>query len=316
MKKTSLQIQDFLKVQPIRSDQDHKRILGVCQGDGSVQPAQSFLIDPEAGITVLEFIDWVDNRFGAGDICNMGSQTVIVGKSDYRCSRIVGKLAGEEVIKVDEKVPQNELTEATDRQKYDFYCALLSQQLQFSLKEMKLVERYVPQPGDRVIFTSPGKKGLGVIKEIHFDTDEVDYFCYYINETGEVGYSMDCRAVTNLSDVLFEPMNNSSQRQTKGNGIYLQRKLNKELARFGKVWNEKLHRIEPLEAMVPVGEKYWYLNDKMELIADTERGGIVSKRRYYAANYFKTMEEGLTYQGQITTLLRARYGLPDPNYNK
>lgn len=315
MKKTALQIQDFLKVQPIKSNQDYKRILGICQSDGSFQPNHTYSIDANTGITVLDYIDWVDNRFGAGDICNIDSQTVICGKSGFKVATIVGRLSGDKVIATADKVSQNELTEATEAQKYDFYCALLSQHLQFSLKEMKLVERYVPQPGDRVIFTSPTKSGLGVIKEIHFDTDQVDFFCYYINETGEVGYSMDCKNITTLSDVIFEPMNNSSQRQTKGNGIYLQRKLNKELARFGKVWNEKLHRIEPLSPMVPVGEKYWYLNDKMELIADVERGGIVSRRRYYAANYFKTMAEGLTYQGKITTLLRSRYGLPDPNYN-
>ena len=111
-------------------------------------------------------------------------------------------------------------------------------------------------------------------------------------------------------------MNNSSLRQTSGNGIYLQRKLNNILSKYGKTWNEKLHRIEPLEPMSEKGKPYWYINDKLELVQDEENGKMSSRFRYRCANYFKTHAEGLEYLGRVAELLRDRLAIPDENYPK
>lgn len=186
--------------------------------------------------------------------------------------------------------------------------------LQFSANEQRLVKRYTPQPGDRVAFTSATTSGLGVVKAVHLDTDSVDYFCYYINETGKVGYSMNEIGVTKLSDLVFEKLDDSGRNKICGNVVYLQRKLNDVLRRYGKVWKEKLHRIEPLDPIVPVGKPYWYFNDKMELTKDIEKGRVTSRRRYFAGNYFKSEAEGMVWIGKINELLRMRYGLPDSAY--
>lgn len=316
MKKTALQISSFLSQHSFKSDQDLNRILAICQSEGGLPSHSSYTIDTENGITVIDYLHWNDNCVGAGDICRMGDDLVICGICRLACATIVGKLSDDEILILDSETPQTALKLASDEERYDFMCIMLENRLQFSLKEMKLVEKYVPQPGERVIFTSPTVSGLGVVKTVHFDTDRVDYFCYYINETEQVGYSMDEKSVTGLSDVIFEPMNNSSLRQTSGNGIYLQRKLNNILSKYGKTWNEKLHRIEPLEPMSEKGKPYWYINDKLELVQDEENGKMSSRFRYRCANYFKTHAEGLEYLGRVAELLRDRLAIPDENYPK
>lgn len=84
------------------------------------------------------------------------------------------------------------------------------------------------------------------------------------------------------------------------------RRLNRELERFGKVWNDKLHRIEPLEPKVAKGEKYWYISDKMTVVTDREKGTPTSHFRYIAGNYFKSQDEALEYLGRFQELLRDR----------
>lgn len=316
MKKSLYQITNFLSQHSYKSEQELKRILAICQDEGDISLAPCYEISPDSGIGLMEFLDWNDNYFGAGDICKVEEEMMICGICDFKAATIVGKLSGDKIIISDSKEAQNRLKWPSEEERYNFMCAMMSSGLQFSLKEMKLVEKFVPQPGDRVIFTSTNQSGLGVVRSVHFDTDLVDYFCYYINETEETGYSMHEIGITKLSEVIFEPMNNNaSQRQTKGNGIYLQRKLNKVLAKYGKVWNEKLHRIEPLEPLVPIGQRYWYFNDKLELLSDVEAGKMSSRKRYYAANYFKSLQEGMDYMGRIAELLRDRWGLPEEDKN-
>lgn len=312
MKKTTLQIANFLSQCSFKSEQEWKRIVGICASDAGFQLKSTYAISPDTGITTIDFLDWCDNEFGAGDICELDGVLVICGICHFKTAIVAGKLFDDKIHACEEKVAQNALKYASEDDRRCFMSQMLSQGLQFSLKEMKLVKKYVPKPADRVIFTSADKTGIGVVRGVNFESDTVDFFCYHINETGETGYSMHELGITSLSEMVFEPMNNDlSQRQTKGNGIYLQRKLNKILGGFGKVWNEKLHRIEPLNPMVEVGEKYWYINDKLELVQDIERGKITSRRRYFVANYFKTHMEGLEYLGAIAELLRDRYGLPE-----
>lgn len=312
-KKTYLQIASFLSKCSFKSKTEWERIIAIVKAEVGQAPNFSYTIDPVNGITVHDFLYWEDNSFGAGDICRVDDNIVICGICGLECATIVGKLSDDKILILDETVAQNALKSANRDEQYDFMCVMLKDRLQFSLKEMRLIEKYVPQPGERVIFTSPGFSGLGVVKTIHFDTDTVDYFCYFINETKKVGFSMNEVGITGLSDVVFEPMNNGLRRETKGNGIYLQRKLNRELGRYGKVWNEKLHRIEPVNGQVAIGEKYWFLNDRMVLMEDVEKGRALSRARWNAGNYFCSHASGLEYQGLFAEILRNR--LADPNCN-
>ena len=145
MKKTALQISSFLSQHSFKSDQDLNRILAICQSEGGLPSHSSYTIDTENGITVIDYLHWNDNCVGAGDICRMGDDLVICGICRLECATIVGKLSDDEILILDSETPQTALKLASDEERYDFMCIMLENRLQFSLKEMKLVEKYVPQ---------------------------------------------------------------------------------------------------------------------------------------------------------------------------
>lgn len=313
MKKTQFQITSFLSKCTYRSEDDWRHIMGICRCDGiTPSTAGKCEIDPTAGLSLDEFVDWMNNKCGAGDICRYQKDLVICGFARLKCATIVGKLVDDKIHVCDMEIAQSELKTASTEESAAFIRALLSSGFQFSEKTLRLNERYLPKPGDRVIFNSPEFSGIGVVKDVNPRTGSVDFFCYYINETDQIHYSMNETDIMNLSDVIFEPMDNSDRRTTKSNGLYLQRKLNTVLAKVGKVWKDKLHRVEPLEGMVPIGSTYWYLNDRMILRSAIEKGKVSSKFRYYAANYFRTLEEGMARQAEIKEILLRGYALPEP----
>lgn len=313
MKKTASQITSFLSQHSFKSDLEWKRIMTICLEDVNIDKTLCYEISPENGITLSDFLYWYDNLFGAGDICFLDGQLVICGKCDLRHATVIAKLSDGKLSTCDLEVPQSALKMASGGDCDMFMLVMMKQNLQFSQKEHALVERYTPKPGDRVVFIGPDFWGLGVVKGIDQQADSVDFFCYHVDGTGETGFSMHEDSVFRLSEVIFEPISGNKTKTSQGNGQYLQRKLNQELAVYGKVWRDKLHRIEPV-SLISVGSPYWYINEKMELIGAVETGGQVSRRRYCAGNYFTSYEEGLEYLGKFTSMLRDRLAFPDPEY--
>ncbi len=82
------------------------------------------------------------------------------------------------------------------------------------------------------------------------------------------------------------------------------RRLGKELERVGKVWKDKLLRIEPAKVEQEVGSKYYYISDKMKVVTETEKGTPTSHIRYLAGNYFTTHMAATQMLGKINDLIR------------
>lgn len=312
--KNLLQVSSLLSVCAIKTEMDWKGIMGVCNSEYQTSVNNTPQLDPEAGMSFTDFCSWLDVGFGPGDICRLGDDLVICGNCTLRCSTIVARLSDDKLHICEEIVQQEALKTANPEEVALFFRMMSQNKLQFNANEMKLVERFIPKPLDRVAFSCPSFSGIGVIKAIHPEENLVDYYCYYINETKQVGYSMNETGITKLHEVIFEPMNQSSQRISLGNVMYLQRKFNKALAKFGKIWNERLHRIEPLDYSVPMGEPYWYFGKNLELLSSTEKGSAVAKERRYLGNYFRSLEEGLYYQRKFLLELTERFGDSDPEY--
>lgn len=55
---------------------------------------------------------------------------------------------------------------------------------------------------------------------------------------------------------------------------------------------------------VEEGKKYWYINDKFQLVSDIEKNNQTSTNRLLAGNYFTSNASGLEVVGQITEIIR------------
>ena len=311
MSKTPLQIQSFLSCNAYRSKSDWEMIAAFCKDKAEFHIHAE--IDPVNGLTASNFIDWYEHGFGAGDIVQKGDETLMLGISHFKAVQSVAKLSDGKILIQDIEIATEGLKIAPDDIQLDFRDAMFLQKLHFSWKDMKLIQKYSPKVNERVIFHGDGIKGLGVVRDVNVQTGAVELYCYFIYETKQCGFSMHERNIVNLQDFWFEPMDNGEERQSKMNGISCQRRLNRELSRYGKTWNERLHRIEPLVMQVPIGKTYWYISDKMVLLQDVEKGLLLSRTRANAGNYFWKRADGEEMLARWHEDLRNRLAKPEVN---
>lgn len=314
MSKTPLQIQSFLACNAYRSENDWEMIAAFCKNKAEFNIHAE--LDSKNGLTASDFIEWYEHGFGAGDIVQKDGETMMLGISHFKAVYAVAKLEDDKILIQDRKIATEGLKMAPESIVLDFRDALFAQGLQFSWKDMKLVEKYIPKINERIIFHGEGVKGLGVVRSIDFKTGDVELYCYFIYETGKCGFNMHEKGIVNLQDYWFEPMDNGDKRQSKMNGISCQRRLNRELGRYGKIWNERLHRVEPVTMQVPIGQRYWYINDKMVLAQDIEKGLQLSRTRANAGNYFWNQSDGLEVLAEWNEDLRERLARPGVNEEK
>lgn len=314
MSKTPLQIQNFLANNIYRSEGDWQMISAFCKDKTDFNVHAK--INPDVGISASDFIEWFENGFGAGDIVENDGEILMLGISHFKAAQSVAMLSDDKILIQDAEIVTEGFKIAPESIACDFRDAMFQQGLQFSWKDLKLIEKHVPKVNDRIIFHGKGIKGLGVVRDVDSKSGEVELYCYYIYETKECGFSMHERGIVNLQDFWFEPMDNGDKRQSTMNGIACQRRLNRELSRYGKIWNERLHRIEPLTMQVPVGKTYWYITDKMTLKQDVEKGLQLSRTRANAGNYFWNRSDGEEMLAKWHDDLRERLAKPEVNQIK
>lgn len=314
MAKTDLQIQSFLAENSYRSKIDWDMISAFCKDKAEFSINTEY--NPEQGITASDFIHWYENGFGAGDIAKMEGNIVIIGKTDFKATVIVGILSDDKILISHTKIATEGLKMASESEIKEFRHIMLRDRIQFSWRSFDLVEKYIPHINERIIFHGVGIKGLGVVREVDMLTGEVELYCYYIYTTKRCGYTMHEKGICNLHDYIFEPMDNGNKRQSKMNGISCQRRLNSELGKFGKVWNQSRHRVEPVRMQTEIGKRYWYINDKLCLVSDVEKGLQTSRNRALAGNYFINVEHGTEVMGKIVEIIREYLASPESSIKK
>lgn len=296
--KTEIQLQHFLSIQTFKSEADWEMI-----NIFSKKYAHSLQIVPqysENGIDTATFIEWFNNGFASGEVAQMENETVILGHCTLQDAIIIAIEAAEGFELKKMTVPTSSLSKVSEERSNEVLSKLSEHDMQYDREKETITAKYVPRINDRVEFYNDKIRGLGVIRTYNPSINYVELYCYYIYTTGEIGYSMHEEGICTVHEFNFQPMSISSQRR-----------LNRELEKHGKVWYDKLHRIEPLKVKAEIGGKYWYINDKMKVIQETEKGTPTSQFRYIAGNYFTSQEEANTYMGKFAELLRNRLAEPE-----
>lgn len=307
MAKTASQLQCFLAEHSYKSQEDIDYISAICSKIANEKLGIYPEYDPEDGVDAEGFMQWVKKGFGCGDVVEYDGSLAICGICHLGSVVIVGRLSDNQILTCNIETPSESLKIAPEASKELFMHKLREQDLQFNEFQYKLEARHIPEPGERVIYRGNGTKGLGVVRFVNTATGEVTMYCYYDYGTKKCGYSMNETDVCNLNDYVFESVNDSSSympRTASMNTQYCRRRLKTELAKYGKAWNGKQKRIEPVDAISPIGQPYWYINDKVRILKEYEKGKATSKMRYKAGNYFRTYEDALYAAGQIGLLLQ------------
>lgn len=273
-----------------------------CQNNCGLTPKDFPTVTTPGSINSQTFIEWYRSGFGIGDIVfeeETGSYYV-VSNSSTTCIQSCAILSN--LCKTGKKWKPNNveldattLSSVSEIENKAMTISLAEQGYEFDYEKKTLRKKYIPEINERVEFSRGNYIGLGVVRSINPVENSIEFFCYFIYSDKKIGYSMHESGVCDVMSFQFNPMT-----------VVAARRLNRELEKYGKVWNDKLHRIEPIDPKVAKGEKYWYISDKMAVVTDREKGTPTSHFRYIAGNYFKSYDEALEYLGKFHELLRDR----------
>lgn len=300
--KTKRQVIDFFKSNHFATAEDCEMVSLFCQNNCGLTPKDFPSVTTPGSINSQTFIEWYRSGFGIGDIIfekKTGSYYV-VSNSSTTCIQSCAILSN--LCKTGKKwKPKNNELDATtlsnvsEIENKAMTISLAEQGYEFDYEKKTLRKKYIPEINERVEFSRGNYIGLGVVRSINPIENSIEFFCYFIYSDKKIGYSMHESGVCDVMSFQFNPMT-----------VVAARRLNRELEKYGKVWNDKLHRVEPIDPKVAKGEKYWYISDKMTVVTDREKGTPTSHFRYIAGNYFKSYDEALEYLGKFHELLRDR----------
>lgn len=300
--KTKRQVIDFFKSNHFATAEDCEMVSLFCQNNCGLTPKDYPTFTEPGAINSQTFIEWYRNGFGIGDIVldeATGSYHVVSDSSIsniHSCAILSNLRETEKEWKPEStKLSVDTLKGINEIDNKAMTIMLAEQGYEFDYEKKTLRKKYLPEINERVEFCRGNYVGLGVVRSINPVENSIEFFCYFIYSDRKIGYSMHESGVCDVMSFQFNPMT-----------IVAARRLNRELEKFGKVWNDKLHRIEPMKLEVDKGEKYWYISDKMTVKGDREKGTPTSHFRYIAGNYFQGYEEALEYLGKFNEILRDR----------
>lgn len=296
--KSEIQIQNFLSTQTFKSEADWEMIaIFSKQHKCSISNSPTY---SDTGIDIATFTTWFNNGFASGEVAEYDENLVILGQCDLNEARIEATMTAEGFDLSRTVTSITKLSKVSEERSKEVLRSLSEQGLQYDRNRELIIKKYIPSINDRIEFYNDSIRGLGVVREIRPDDNYIELYCYYIYTNGQIGYSMHEKGICTVHEYNFLPMTISSQRR-----------MNRELEKYGKVWYDKLHRIEPLVVKTEKGGKYWYINDKMHVVQETEKGTPTSQFRYIAGNYFTSREEAHDYMGKFAELLRDRLAQPE-----
>lgn len=295
--KSKKQISAFFESNKFSSLEDCQLISVYCQQNSGFTPTELPVFDEPGDINAQMFLDWFRDGFGIGDIvldgetgsfCMICSSSVSEVMVCASCSKDRWKI-------LDEPIAISNPTHIDEQTSDSLVFLLSSQGYEFDYEKKNIRKKYIPEVNERVEFSKGDFRGLGVVRSINPAANTIEFYCYFIYNNKEIGYSMHESGICDVMSYQFNPMT-----------VVALRRMNRELNRFGKLWNDKLHRIEPVEVMAKKGELYWYISDKMKIVTDREKNTPTSRFRYIAGNYFTSYEEALEVCGLLNEILRDR----------
>lgn len=300
--KTKRQVIDFFKSNHFATAEDCEMVSLFCQNNCGLTPKDFPTFTTSGSINSQTFIEWYRSGFGVGDIVfekKTGSYYVVSSSSiaNIQSCAILSNLCktGKKWKPNDVKLDATTLSSVSEIENKAMTISLAEHGYEFDYDKKTLRKKYIPEINERVEFSRGNYIGLGVVRSINPVENSIEFFCYFIYSDKKIGYSMHESGICDVMSFQFNPMT-----------VVAARRLNRELEKYGKVWNDKLHRIEPIDPKVAKGEKYWYISDKMTVVTDREKGTPTSHFRYIAGNYFKSYDEALEYLGKFHELLRDR----------
>lgn len=285
MSKTKEQVNRYLTHCRFPAD-DWNKILLYCRQNNLGYAHKS--AHPKSDSTFDQFIEWIKNGFGSGDVVRYGHTIGILSTCTPEYSLLCAYYSYDNKLLVsDLQISTDRIIEATDTDKKRIYGELRMSGLDFDERLARICEKKLPPVLTRIAYRHNDILGYGIIRCYK---NNVAHFVFGI-ENGEVKRDFEIP--------IFEFSSNAIDKD----GIaIITNTLNDSLLR----WNTSTCQLEHLHPRARFGETYWYITDKFSVSNAIENNAPTSNVRYERGNYFLNHAEATEFLMTIQQLRKKK----------
>lgn len=272
------------------SDEDWQKVLDYCRehfGGGRIHKS----LKPLSQSTFQQFLDWIDNGYGVGDIVRYGHTLGILGAytPDYTCLAAYLSFEGE-LIEQKLEIPRYKAIKPTESDKQKIQDILRSMNVKFSVSLACLMKAYQPDNGDIVRVTKGNLQTTGIFR---ISDNESLYFYVFVQDGNIVkDYSVQIGLVT-----MSKPTKTDVER------------LQVALAKNQMEWSARHKILRIVEnARAAKGGRYWYLSETFSICSDVDMYTKKHDERHKNGNYFCAYGTAVLFAQKVKSLRKEIAG--------
>lgn len=267
-------------------DDDWQKVLAYCRErfkGGKVHKS----LNPKSHSTYDQFIDWIDNGFGSGDMVSYGKTMGIVGDNTPEYTFLVaycdyeGNLIVQDMKVLD--VPR--LNHLDEDRCLELKRLMFDKRVDYDIRASKIYELYIPKENYYVILgeNEQGEHNVGM----YLKSEGCNHYFLAFLSNGKL--KMDCWV-----NAEYTPLKPAGDKDI--------RRLHKATSNAGWSFNERTKKFVKLSKR-GYDNYYWYLNDRFEIVSDIDNGAQKHSDRFKAGNYFVDQTESLLFMKAVRAMV-------------
>lgn len=272
------------------SDEDWQLVLDYCRehyGGGRVHKS----LKPLSESTYQQFLDWVENGYGVGDVVRYGHTIGILGACTPNYACLAAYLSFErELIEQKLEIPVHKIIPATDSDSVEIQTKLKAIDMTFSVSLACLMKTYQPDDGDIVRVTIKNMQTTGIYRVRN--TDSFFFYAFVQDKTIIKDYILPISEAT-----LSMPTKTDIER------------LQVVLAQNQMEWSARHKTLRVVEnARATKGGRYWYISEDFSIVADVDMYTKKHNIRHKSGNYFCAYGTAVLFDQKIKQLRKEIAG--------
>lgn len=273
------------------SDEDWQKVLDYCRerfGGGRIHKS----LKPLSESTYQQFLDWIDNGYGVGDVVRYGHTIGILGAytPDYAYLAVYFSFE-RQLIEQKLEIPGYKIIKATDNNKAEIEQVLRSMDMKFSVSLACLMKTYQPDNGDIVRITIKNIQTTAIYRS----KDDVKLYFYAYVQNGNI---LKDYSIIKENAIVSKPTKTDVER------------LQVALAKNQMEWSTR-HKVLNLveNARVTKGGRYWYLSETFSICSDMDMYTKKHDERHKNGNYFCAYGAAILFAQKVKSIRKEIAGM-------
>lgn len=263
-------------------DEDWQKVLSYCRErfkGGKIHKA----LRPISDSTFCQFLDWIDNGLGSGDMVRYGNTSGIIVSStpDKTLLTAYCDYEGNLMTLQMEVLEPERLTPLDEEQSRQLRKLLIDNGLEYSTKVHSLTSLYIPKENSYVVIgdNDYGTADVGM----YLESDGYRHHFAALIHDGTL--KMDC-----WIDTDYTPLRRAEEPDIQ--------RFHKAISKAGYTYNARVKQFVK-QPNVGSDNVYYYLNDRFEIVMDKDNGGDIHAARFAVGNYFLDFGEALMFMKEV-----------------